>query len=505
MSSTVNATAPGAKVTTGIAGLDIILNGGLSRDRLYLVEGMPGSGKTTLALQFLTAGRLAGEPTLYITLSETTEELTAVVQSHGLSLDGITVFELASADSTLAAGREMTLLHPWEQELGETIKLITDEIERIAPTRVVFDSLSEMRLLAQDPLRYRRQILALKQFFAGRKATVLLLDDLTGQGGQQDLQLHSICHGVITLERLTLDFGAARRRLEVQKMRGSRFREGYHDMVIGHGGLDIFPRLVASEHHTPFVGDPLLSGSPELDALLGGGPLRGTCTLISGPAGAGKTAIALQYVAAACKRGERTAFYEFDERIGTLLTRAAKQGIDLQSYIDNGCLLLRQLDPAEISPGEFSAIIRREVEDEGVKLVIIDSLNGYEAAMPQERQLVLQMHELLSYLNQQGVATLLLNAQQEQIGSIFSAINISYIADAVLLLRFFEVEGSVHKALAVIKNRGGEHESTIRELRIDHSGVRIGAPLTEFRGILTGTPTYQGETNPLLKERPPGA
>ena len=399
--------AVSAKITTGVAGLDMILDGGLSRDRLYLVEGMPGSGKTTLALQFLTAGRLAGESTLYITLSETTEELTAVVASHGLSLDGIAVFELASAESALTTGREMTLLHPWEQELGETIKLITDEIERLAPSRVVFDSLSEMRLLAQDPLRYRRQVLALKQFFAGRRATVLLLDDLTGLGGHQDMQLHSICHGVVTLERLTLDFGAARRRLVVQKMRGSEFRGGYHDMVIRRGGLDVFPRLVASEHHTPFVGDPVLSGLSELDALLGGGPLRGTCTLISGPAGSGKTAIALQFLAAACARGEPTALYEFDERIGTLLTRAAKQGIDLQAYVDSGHLMLRQLDPAEVSPGEFAAMIREEVENKGVRLVVIDSLNGYEAAMPQEKQLVLQMHELLSYMNQQGVATLL--------------------------------------------------------------------------------------------------
>ena len=494
-----------AKISTGIFGLDDILGGGLAPSRFYLIEGMPGSGKTTLALQFLLAGRSAGERCLYVTLSETQEELQAVVASHGLTLDGIDVFELASAENVLSAGREMTLLHPWEVELGETVELITAEIERINPSRVVFDSLSELRLLAQDPLRYRRQILALKQFFAGRKATVLLLDDLTGGGGQQDLQLHSISHGVITLERLTLDFGAARRRLQVQKMRGSDFRAGFHDLRIRQGGLEVFPRLVAAEHHRPFVGDPVSSGLPELDTLLGGGPLRGTCTLITGPAGTGKTTLALQYVAAACARGERTALYEFDERIGTLLTRAAKQGLGLQACIDDGKLLLQQIDPSEISPGEFTAMIRDEVERENVRLVVIDSLSGYHAAMPQENQLVLQLHELLSYLNQQGVATLLLNVQQGLVSSAEANLAISYMADAVLLLRYFEAGGRVRKAISVLKNRGGEHEDTIREFRIDHSGVRIGAPLTDFQGVLTGNPTYIGEARPLLQERPPGA
>lgn len=492
-----------ARISTGIPGLDDILGGGLTPNRLYLVEGMPGSGKTTLALQFLSAGRSAGERCLYVTLSETQEELEAVVASHGLTLDGIDVFELASADNAFSADREMTLLHPWEMELGETVKLITDEVERSNPSRVVFDSLSEMRLLAQDPLRYRRQTLALKQFFAGRHATVLLLDDLTGGGGQQDLQLHSISHGVITLERMTLDFGAARRRLQVQKMRGFDFRAGFHDLAIRRGGLEVFPRLVAAEHHRPFLGTRVPSGVPELDALFGGGPLRGTCTLITGPAGAGKTTLALQYVVAACARNERAAVYEFDERVDTLLTRAATQGLGLQRCIDNGNLLLQQLDPVEISPGEFTARIRTEVEHKNVRLVVIDSLSGYQAAMPQEKQLILQLHELLSYLNQQGVATLLLNVQQGLVGTMEANLNVSYVADAVLLLRFFEAEGHVRKAISVLKNRGGEHENTIRELRIDHSGVRIGEPLTGFRGVLTGTPTYTGEGGPLLQQRPP--
>ncbi len=496
---------PPAKISTGISGLDDILGGGLAPNRFYLIEGMPGSGKTTLALQFLSAGRSAGERCLYVTLSETHEELETVVASHGLTLDGIDVFELASAENVFGAGREMTLLHPWEVELGETVKLITDEVERISPSRVVFDSLSEMRLLAQDPLRYRRQILALKQFFVGRKATVLLLDDLTGDGGQQDLQLHSLSHGVITLERLTLDFGAARRRLQVQKMRGSDFRAGFHDLTIRRGGLEVFPRLVAAEHHRPFAGDPVSSGLPALDTLLGGGPLRGTCTLISGPAGTGKTTLALQYVAAACARGERVAVYEFDERIGTLLTRAAKQGLGLQASIDAGTLLLQQIDPAEISPGEFTSMIRDQVERKGVRLVVIDSLNGYQAAMPQESQLVLQLHELLSYLNQQGVLTLLLGVQAGLVGSAEADVSVSFLADAVLLLRFFETEGRMRKAVSVLKNRGGAHEDTIREFRIDHGGVRIGEPLAGFRGVLTGNPTYTGEAGPLLHERPPGA
>jgi circadian clock protein KaiC len=489
------------KISTGIGGLDDILCGGLAPNRLYLVEGLPGSGKTTMALQFLTAGRRAGERCLYITLSETLEELTAVVGSHGLTLEGIDVFELASVENIFSQDREMTLLHPWEMELGETVKLITNEIERVNPSRVAFDSLSEMRLLAQDPLRYRRQILALKQFFAGRNLTVLLLDDLTGAGGQQDLQLHSLSHGVITLERLTLDFGAARRRLQVQKMRGSAFRAGFHDIAIRRGGLEVFPRLIAAEHHRAFVGDPVPSGLSELDALLGGGPLRGTCTMITGPAGVGKTTLALQYVAAACTRGERCAIYQFDERVGTLLTRAAKQGLDLLSFIDSGHLILRQIDPAEISPGEFTAMIRGEVERENVRLVMIDSISGYEAAMPQEKQLLLQLHELLSFLNQQGVMTLLLSVMNGLVGNMMSSINVSYIADAVLLMRFFEANGYVRKALAVLKNRGGAHENAIRELRIDHGGIRVGEPLVGFQGLLTGTPVYTGKPSPLLQER----
>ena len=492
------------RVSTGVQGLDDILAGGLMANRLYLIEGQPGAGKTTFALQFLLAGRERGERGLYVTLSETEEELHAVARSHGLSLDGIGLFELAASKHAFGPELDQTLLHPWEVELGETIKLITDRVEASTPTLVVFDSLSEMRLLAQDPLRYRRQILALKQFFAGRNTTVLLLDDMTASQ-ERDLQLHSLCHGVITLERLSQHFGPARRRLEVQKMRGIRFRAGFHDFNIEHGGLVVFPRLIAAEHHRPFVGAPVPSGIAALDTLLEGGPLRGTSTLITGPAGAGKTTLALQYIDAACRRGERAVLYEFDERAGTLITRAAKQGIDLQNHIDEELLVIKQVDPAELSPGEFDAMVRNEVEIHRARMIVIDSLTGYAVSMPEEQQIVLQLHELLSYLNQQGVVTFLINTQSGLVGGMQSnGINVSFLSDAVLLLRFFEAGGRMRKALSVIKNRGGGHENAIREVRIDSGGIRIGEPLTQFHGVLTGTPTYLGDGDPLLMERDTG-
>lgn len=488
------------RVSSGMAGLDAILRGGLPANRLYLVEGSPGSGKTTLALKFLLEGVKSGERCLYITLSETSEELRSVAASHGWSLDGVDMFELASAAEVLGQGREQSVLHSWELELGGTIRLIQEEVDRVKPVRVVFDSLSEMRLLAQDPLRYRRQVLALKQFFAPRKSTVLLVDDLTGGG--RDEHLHSLCHGVITLERLTMEFGGARRRLQVQKLRAVDFIAGYHDFRIIKGGLDVYPRLMAVGQHKSFSGEPVASGVPELDAMLGGGPLRGTSTLLTGPAGSGKTTIALQYVVAACKRGEPCTMFEFDERIGTMLVRAEAVGLDLKPHIESGLLSIRQIDPAEISPGEFAWRIRREVQKRECQLVVIDSLNGYLTAMQQEQQLLLQMHELLAYLSQQGVVTLLLNPQQGLIGSMATgSLNVSYIADAVVLLRFFEAEGRIRKAISVIKNRSGQHEDSIRELRVDSRGIRVGAPLTAFHGILTGTPQYLGEALPLMEDR----
>ncbi|MEN3749131.1 ATPase domain-containing protein [Sphingomonas sp. HF-S3] len=489
------------RISTGNPGLDLILSGGLPRNRLYLLEGAPGSGKTTLALQFLLDGASKGEPTLYITLSETSEELRAVATSHDWSLAGVELFELASAEEVLGPGREQTVLHSWEVELGDTIKLIEDVVERVKPTRVVFDSLSEMRLLAQDPLRYRRQVLALKQFFVGRNATVLLVDDLTSNGGERDTHLHSLCHGVITLERLTLDFGSSRRRLQVQKLRGVDFIAGYHDLAIRKGGLAVFPRLIAADHDGSFVGDPVSSGVDALDALLGGGPLRGTCTLITGPAGTGKTTIALQYLYAACERGEPSTIYQFDERIGTLMIRAQAMGLDLQKHVDSGLLVIRQADPAEMSPGEFAALVRAQVEQRGCRLLTIDSLNGYMAAMPQEQHLLLQMHELLAYLNLKGVMTLLINPQHGLVGTMSGTLEISYIADALVLLRFFESEGRLRKAISVLKNRSGAHEDTIRELRVDSQGIRVGDPLREFKGVLTGTPEYIGSAHPLMEDR----
>ena len=488
-------------ISTGNAGLDIILKGGLSPRRLYLLEGAPGSGKTTLALQFLREGVRRGEKALYITLSETAEELAAVAASHGWDSGEFDVFEFDSAAEIFGEGRDQSILHPWEMELGETIRLIQEEVERVKPKRVVFDSLSEMRLLAQDPLRYRRQVLALKQFFSGRDTTVILVDDMTGKADGRDAHLHSLCHGVITLERLTLDFGAARRRLQVQKLRGIDFTAGYHDFTIRTGGLQIYPRLIAATHHGEFADEVTPSGVQGLDNLLDGGPLRGTSTLLTGPAGSGKTTIALQYLHAACERGEPSTVYEFDERIGTLMARAKAFGFDLEKHIANGTLCVEQIDPAEISPGEFAFRVRREVEERKARMIVIDSLNGYVAAMPQEQHLILQMHELLSYLSQKGVVTLLIDPQTGLVGAMTTSLNISYVADAVVLLRFFEAEGRVRKAISVLKNRGGAHEDTIRELRVDAGGIRVGEPLSQFRGILTGTPEYLGKRDPLMEDR----
>lgn len=488
-------------IATGNAGLDQVLRGGLPKDRLYLLEGTPGSGKTTLGLQFLFEGVRQGESVLYITLSETSEELRCVAESHGWSLDGVHLFELSAADAVLGGAQEQTILHPWESELGDTIELIQARVDELQPRRLVFDSLSEMRLLAQDPLRYRRQVLALKQFFAGRGLTVLLVDDLTASGGERDNHLHSLCHGVLTLERVTLDFGAARRRLQIQKLRGVDFIAGYYDFVLRRGGLEIYPRMIAAGRYQDFVGQPVPSNIADMDALLHGGPLRGTSTLITGPAGTGKTTLALQYVTAACARGERCAVYEFDERIGTLLKRAESMGMPLHRYIDEGLLVVHQIDPAELSPGEFAWRVRQDVEENDCRLLVMDSLNGYLAAMPQEQHLILQMHELLSYLSQSGVVTFLINPQHGLVGTMTSSLDISYIADTVVLIRFFEAQGRLRKAISILKHRGGGHEDAIRELRIDTRGIRVGQPLVDFRGVLTGTPEYFGAKQPLMEER----
>ena len=480
-------------VSTGNAGFDSILKGGLPRNRLYLLEGTPGSGKTTLGLQFLLDGVAAGESVLYITLSETSEELESVAQSHGWTLDGIELFELSSTEGVFGEAYEQSILHPWEAELGDTIKLIQQRVDELKPTRLVFDSLSEMRLLAQDSVRYRRQVLALKQYFAGREITVMMVDDLTTAHGERDNHLHSLCHGVVTLERLTLDFGAARRRLQVQKLRGLDFVAGYH--------VEVYPRLVASQHHVEFTAENVNSGIPELDKLLVGGPMRGTSTLVTGPPGSGKTTLALVYLAAACRRGENCTIYEFDERVATLINRADSMGLELSRYIANGQLLIEQIDPAEISPGEFAWRVRNQVETRNCRMLVVDSLNGYMAAMPQEQQLILQMHELISYLSQQGVVTFLITPQSGLVGSMHSKLNVSYIADSVILIRFFEAQGRLRKAISILKHRTGAHEDAIREIRIDSQGVRVGEPLVNFRGVLTGTPELFGADPALMEER----
>jgi circadian clock protein KaiC len=488
-------------IRTGSIGLDDILAGGLDADRVYLLEGRPGTGKTTLALQFLLEGVRMGERCLYVTLSESQRELQGVAARHGWTLTGIDIFELVPAEASLDPEQELTLFHPAEMELSETTQHILDRVAEVNPRRVVFDSLSEMRLLAQSSLRYRRQILALKNFFAGRRCTVLLLDDLSSH--DHDLQLHSIANGVITLEQLALDYGAERRRLRVVKMRGMKYRGGYHDFAIQTGGLAIYPRLVAAEHHRAFLGELTSTGSAELDSLLGGGIERGTSLLLIGGAGTGKSSIALTYAMAAAARNERVGVFAFDEGLGTVFARAAGLGMPLQAEVDSGRVRVQQIDPAEMSPGEFAHLVRASVEHDGVQVIIIDSLNGYMNAMPEERFLVLQMHELLSTLNQLGVVTILVLAQHGLMGPMQTPLDVSYLSDAVLMLRYFEAEGRVRRAISVVKKRSGTHEDAIREFRLTADGVKVGPPLTQFEGILTGVPTYAGGTSPLLPTAEP--
>lgn len=481
----------GKRVSTGSEGLDDILGGGFDPARMYLYEGRPGTGKTTLALQFLLEGVRLGERVLYITLSESLRELALVAKRHGWTLDGINVFELVPPEMSLDPGRELTILHPAEVELSETTNLVLEKVAALDPARVVFDSLSELRLLAQSSLRYRRQVLALKHFFAARRCTVILLDDLSSP--DTDLQLHSICHGVINLEQLALDYGAERRRIRVIKMRGIRFRGGYHDFTIVKGGLRIFPRLIAAEHHAEFVVEVAPSGNSELDKLLGGGIERGTNALFIGAAGVGKSSLALTFALAAARRGEHAVYFAFDEGRGTIEARAQTLGMPLNQALTNGTMRLQQIDPAELSPGEFAAGVRASVERDNARLVVIDSLNGYLNAMPDERFLILQMHELLSYLGQQGVTTILILAQHGLVGPMDTPLDISYLSDAVLMLRYFEFGGSVRRALSVVKKRSGNHEHTIREFQLTPNGVALGPPLTQFSGVFSGTPTYSSD------------
>ncbi len=489
-------------VKTGIAEFDNILGGGLTPHRVYLLHGSPGSGKTTLSLQFLLEGARVGESTLYVTLSETKMELEAVARSHDLSLAGIEIFELVAAERDLDPDNQYTMFQPSEVELNVTTKEILAVVDRFKPKRVIIDSLSEIKLLAQSTLRFRRQVLALKQFFAGRECTVFFLDDKTS-AGDEDLQLESIAHGVISLEQLSPEYGAERRRLRVTKLRGQKYRGGYHDFTIVKGGLSVYPRIIAGEHTQSPDNTVVKSGVPEMDALLGGGLVAGTSVLLLGPAGVGKSTLSMQYAIEAARRGECSVLFSFDERVETMLHRAEGLGMPLAEFVDQGFIEIRAIDPAELSPGEFAHAVRKAVQGGGrkgpMRIVGIDSLNGYLNAMPEERFLTAQMHELLTYLGHLGVVTFLVVAQHGLLAQAMkTTVDASYLADTVVLFRYFEARGEVRQLISVLKKRNGAHERTIREFSLGVDGIRIGEPLTRFRGVLTGTPEYEGANEQLI-------
>jgi circadian clock protein KaiC len=484
-------------VKTGIEGLDEIVGGGLPRNHLYLVQGDPGNGKTTFGIQFLLEGVRAGERNLYINLSESEAELRTVAASHGWSLDGLHLFELKPSRERLDPAGDYTLLHPSEVELSQSMQTLLEEVERVKPSRVVIDSLSDLRLLAEHHLRYRRQVLMLKEYFAGKNCTVVLLDDR--QTPKDDFHLQTVAHGVISLEKHVPLYGPAKRRLCVVKLRGVQYPDGYHDYRIVKGGIVAYPTLVASRYEDRGVRDLVSSNIPSLDALLGGGLDRGTSTLLIGPAGAGKSAVATQYMAAAASRGEKSAIFSFDESLATLYQRAESLGIPLRKHVDAGLVSAYTVDPAELTPGELAHVVQRAVTD-GARIVVLDSLNGYLNAMPEEQFLVTQMHELLTYLGKRGVVTILVSAQHGLLGPAMAApIDDSYLAETVLLLRYFEASGRVRKAISVVKKRSGAHESTIREFGMGPDGIELGPPLDQFHGILTGIPTYVGSRDPLIK------
>jgi circadian clock protein KaiC len=486
------------RLNTGISGLDDILHGGFPSGHLYLIEGDPGTGKTTLALQFLLEGIRLGERVLYVTLSESAKELRQVGLSHGWSLDDLEIFEINPPDDDLKPEAQYTVFHPSEVELADTIASILTKVDEVQPHRLVFDSLAELRMLARDPLKYRRQILALKRHLSGGNITVLLLDDRTSNGSD-DLQLQSIAHGVIVMQGVGRDYGVKRRRIEIHKLRGTAYREGFHDYVIRTGGLRVFPRLIAAEHKPGFQRKPVPSGLHELDELLSGGIDTGTSTLLTGPAGCGKSTIAFHYAYASALRGEKASIFTFDESLGTLLDRARGLGMNPEPVIDSGALQVEQIDPAELSPGEFVSRIRTLVDKENLRVLVIDSMNGLLNAMPNEQYLAMQLHELFSYLGQQGIASIITLAQTGVIGTtMHSPVDVSYLADTILLFRYFERAGALRQAISVVKKRSGPHERTIRELFLERGKVTVGNALSQFEGVLTGVPKFIG--TPSIQE-----
>ncbi|HKO13402.1 MAG TPA: ATPase domain-containing protein [Acidobacteriaceae bacterium] len=477
------------RIETGVSGLDDILSGGFPAGQMYLIEGDPGTGKTTLAMQFILAGVGRGGKSIYITLSESHDELENSARSHGWNPADLPIAEFVPAEASLHPEEQYTIFRPSDVELSDTIRKLTELIDGVKPDRVVIDSLSELRLLAADPMRYRRQLLALKHFFAGRDCTVLLLDDRTAEGS--DTQLQSIAHGVIRLEKMHRSYGVTRRQLEVVKLRGSAFREGFHDYNILRGGLCVYPRLVAQEHLDPFAGERISSNLPGLDQMFGGGINRGSSSLLIGPSGCGKSTLAMVYALAAAQRGERTIVYVFDEVLRTAQERLESLGMPVRAEISKGTLRMIQVDPATLSPGEFAGQIRSDVESNDTRVVVIDSLNGYLTSMPGERDLSVHVHELIAYLNQKGVATFLVYTQHGLVGQMQTEVDISYLSDTVILLRYFETTGSLRKLVSVVKQRVGQHEDTLRELKITPKGVQIGEPLTSFRGVMTGVPELE--------------
>lgn len=484
-------------VPTGVPGLDDILRGGLPRGHLYLVEGDAGAGKTTLGLQFLLEGKRRGEKTLWLSLSETEAQLRGTSDSHGWDLAGIEIRNLTQSGDGVPDS-QYSFFSPADIELNDITKAVMEVIEQVNPSRVVFDPFSDVKLLARDPLRYRRQVLQLREFFVRRKNTVLLIQERTSEATSRDPSAEGVVQGIFALYQSSPDFGRQRRRLRVHKLRGVDFREGFHDVAIQTGGMRVYPRLVAAEHAEPPNREEVSTGLPGLDAMMGGGLDRGASLLILGPAGVGKSTLGSQFAVTAVGRGEKAAIYLFDETERAFVARGEGLRMGVEKLMKEGSLQVCQVDPAEFTPGEFAHDVRRAVEEGGVKLVVIDSLNGYLNGMPDERHLSMHLHELLTYLSYRNVVTVLTMSQHGFMGeSIHTPIDVSYLADAALLLRYFEAGGAVRRAASVMKRRCGPHEVHIREMTVAPSGVRIGQVLTEFRGVLTGQPDYTGGSTGL--------